>query len=96
MEPTISIAPAINQATRENVKSDHERLGGMSFKFELWDIENGTVITRPIIVGKDDDNQPIFKNSSVFREDGIVAVKEIQVALDAVKAEYQKKVTVKH
>ncbi len=68
-----------------------------NFKFELWDIENGIVITRPVVVGKDEDTgQPIFKNSSVYREDGLVAVKEIQVALDTVKLEYQKKVTQKH
>ena len=67
----------------------------MSFKFELWDIENGTVITRPVVVGKDEDNQPIFKNASVYREDSLVAVKEVQVALDAVKAEYQRKLTQK-
>ena len=67
----------------------------MSFKFELWDIENGTVITRPVLVGKDEDNQPIFKNTSVYREDPLVAIKEVQVALDAVKAEYQRKLTQK-
>ena len=67
----------------------------MSFKFELWDIENGTVITRPVMVGKDEDNQPIFKNGSIYREDSLVAVKEVQVALDAVKAEYQRKLTQK-
>jgi len=65
---------------------------GMSnFKFELWDIENGIVITRPVVVDKDENGQPIFKNSTVFREDGLVAVKEVQVALDLVKVEYQKK-----
>ncbi len=62
---------------------------------ELWDIENGTVITRPVVVGKDEDNQPIFKNASVYREDPLVAIKEVQVALDAVKAEYQKKLVQK-
>jgi len=68
----------------------------MSFKFELWEIENGVVITRPVVSGKDEDTgQPIYKNLSVYREDPLVAVKEVQVALDAVRAEYQRKVTQK-
>jgi len=63
----------------------------MTFKFELWDIENGVVITRPVFVDMDDEGQPVYKNSSVYREDPLVAFKEVQVALDTVKAEYQKK-----
>lgn len=62
-----------------------------SFKFELWEIENGVVITRPIL--SKDGEDTIVKNSSLYREDPLVAVKEIQVALDAVKAEYQKRLT---
>ena len=61
------------------------------FKFELWDIENGVVITRPVKVGVDGDGEDIIKNSSVFREDTLVAIKEIQVALDYIKANHLKK-----
>ena len=61
-----------------------------SFKFELWEIENGVVITRPMLE-KDDDGEVTYRNSSVYREDPLVAVKEVQVALDAVKAEYLKR-----
>jgi len=67
----------------------------MQFKFELWDIENGLVITRPVKVGIDDDGQDILKNSSVYREDPLVAIKEVQVALDTVKVRYQKLATQK-
>jgi hypothetical protein len=62
----------------------------MQFKFELWDIENGLVITRPVKIGTDDDGQDVLKNSSVYREDPLVAIKEVQVALDTVKARYVK------
>jgi hypothetical protein len=65
-----------------------------NFKFELWEIENGVVITRPVMT-KDDDGQLKIQNSSLYREDPLVAVKEVQVALDAVKAEYLKRATQK-
>ena len=63
-----------------------------NFKFELWEIENGVVITRPLLV-KDDDGVLRVQNGSVYREDPLTAVKEIQVALDSVKAEYLKRQT---
>lgn len=66
----------------------------VNFKFELWEIENGVVITRPLLV-KDEDGALRVQNGSVYREDPLVAVKEIQVALDSVKAEYLKRQTKK-
>lgn len=63
----------------------------MNFKIELWDVENGVVVTRPVVVDKDEEGQPIYKNSSVYREDPAVAFKEAQVALDFLRADYQKK-----
>ena len=65
-----------------------------NFKFELWEIENGVVITRPVMT-RDEEGDTIVKNSSLYREDPLVAVKEVQVALDAVKAEYTKRATLK-
>ena len=65
-----------------------------NFKFELWEIENGVVITRPVMT-RDEEGDTIVKNSSLYREDPLVAVKEVQVALDAVKAEYTKRATQK-
>jgi hypothetical protein len=62
----------------------------MTFKFEIWEIENGVVITRPLQVDTDDEGNPIYKNSSVYREDPLVAVKEVQVALDVIKGQYLK------
>jgi len=62
----------------------------MQFKFELWEVENGIVITRPVKVEVDEFGQDVLKNSSVYREDPMTAIKEIQVALDTVKARYQK------
>jgi len=67
----------------------------MQFKFELWELENGLVITRPVKIGVDDDGQDILKNSSVYREDPLTAIKEIEVALVTVKANYQKKLSQK-
>jgi len=67
----------------------------MQFKFELWEIENGLVITRPVKTGVDDENQDILKNSSVWREDPLTAIKEIEVALVALRARYQKLATQK-
>jgi len=68
----------------------------MSFKFELWDIQNGTVVTRPIAAGKDEDTgELIFKNASIHYPDTLSAIKEVQSALDAVKAEYQRKLSQK-
>jgi len=67
----------------------------MQFKFELWEIENGLVITRPVKTGVDDANQDILKNSSVWREDPLTAIKEIEVALVALRARYQKLATQK-
>jgi hypothetical protein len=65
------------------------------FKFELWEIENGIVITRPVKTGVDEDNQDVLKNSSVWREDPLTAIKEIEVALVALRARYQKLATQK-
>jgi hypothetical protein len=65
-----------------------------NFKFELWEIENGIVITRPIMA-KDEDGATIVRNASVFTSDPMTAVKEVQSALDAVKAEYVKRATTK-
>jgi len=65
----------------------------MQFKFELWEIENGLVITRPVKTGVDHENQDILKNSSVWREDPLTAIKEIEVALVALRARYQKLAT---
>ena len=62
----------------------------MQFKFELWEVENGIVITRPVKVEVDEFGQDVLKNSSVYREDPMTAIKEIQVALDTEKARYQK------
>ena len=62
----------------------------MPFKFELWEIENGVVVTRPLI-SYDEDGEPQVKNTSVYREDPLVAVKEVQAALDATRAMYQKR-----
>ena len=62
----------------------------MQFKFELWDIENGIVITRPVKVGTDDDGRDILKNSSVWREDPLTALKEVEVAIVTLRAHYQK------
>jgi hypothetical protein len=63
-----------------------------SFKYELWDIENGVVVTRPLFI-KDEDGELIVKNSSVYRENPLDACKEIQVALDQTRAEYQKRLS---
>ncbi len=65
------------------------------FKFELWEIENGLVITRPVKTGVDEDGQDILKNSSVWREDPMTAIKEIEVALVTLRAKYQKLATQK-
>ena len=65
------------------------------FKFELWEIENGIVITRPLKVDVDEQGNDVFKNASLYREDPLTAVKEVQVALDAVKAQYQKRLAQK-
>ncbi len=65
-----------------------------NFKFELWEIENGVVVTRPVMA-KDEDGETIVRNASLFHQDPLLAVKEIQVALDNVKAEYAKRATLK-
>ena len=65
------------------------------FKFELWPIENTVVVTRPVKIGTDADGQDILKNSSVSRDDMFLAIKEVQVALDTVKAHYTKLTTQK-
>jgi len=65
-----------------------------NFKFELWEIENGVVVTRPVMA-KDEDGETIIRNASVYHQDPLIAVKEIQSALDNVRAEYQKKLVQK-
>ncbi|TMI42700.1 hypothetical protein E6H23_04280 [Candidatus Bathyarchaeota archaeon] len=66
-----------------------------NFKFELWEIENGIVVTRPLVVDKDEEGNEIFKNASIYHEDPLLAVKQVQVALDAVRAQFQKKLAQK-
>lgn len=65
-----------------------------NFKFELWEIENGVVVTRPIF-GKDEDGEETVRNSSVFHADPLAAVKTVQEALDATRAGYVKRATQK-
>ena len=65
----------------------------MAFKFELWDISNGTVLTRPAKTGETDEDtgEEILKNLATFYPSGLDACKEIDAALVAVRANYQKR-----
>jgi len=65
------------------------------FKFELWEIENGVVVTRPVKTETDEFGNDILKNSSVWRDDMLIAIKEVQTALDTLKAKYAKLATQK-
>lgn len=62
----------------------------VQFKFDLWEIENGVVVTRPVKTETDEFGNDILKNSSVWRDDMLLAIKEVQTALDTLKAKYAK------
>jgi len=65
------------------------------FKFDLWEIENGVVVTRPVKTDTDEFGNDILKNGSVWRDDMLLAIKEVQTALDTLKAKYTKLATQK-
>ena len=56
------------------------------FKFELWEIKNGIVVTRPEKEGSGEDEK--LRNQSVFFANADSALKEVQQALDLLKAHY--------
>ena len=65
------------------------------FKFDLWEIENGVVVTRPVKTDTDEFGNDILKNGSVWRDDMLLAIKEVQTALDTLKAKYTELATQK-
>ena len=73
------------------LKTSHEQFSAYwmatRLRYESW-IANGS----PMPLGIPSLR---IKNASLYREDPLTAVKEVQVALDAVKAQYAKKLAQK-
>lgn len=59
-------------------------MGDFHFKFDVWQIKNGTVVTRP--EQQDED----IRNASVFYATPEAVIKELQGAVDLLKAHYAK------